>query len=322
MKICLIGCGNMALWAHGPSYAQYRKEHPDVVLAACCDVDGARAEAMRARFGFERRYTDYRSMLANERPDAVCLVVPERLTMPLSIEIMEQGFPLILEKPPGLTPDETRRMLEAAEKSGVLHQVAFNRRFMPVVSEARERFRGRPVRSLSCDFFRVKRHESFFYTTAIHGIDTLRHLAGADFARVELAYQELSHLGEGVCNIYLSCLFENGTTATARFCPSAGRLLERHTVVGDDLTMDACLPLGQISSGSLAIYEGGGEPTVRRPDPFVAHVENGFYGENAHFFDCVRGGLPTGHGLASALQSQLVADCVRRRASLYEKGDF
>ena len=42
-KICTIGCGQHASKYHGPSYAQYAATEPDTVLAACCDIDEAKA---------------------------------------------------------------------------------------------------------------------------------------------------------------------------------------------------------------------------------------------------------------------------------------
>ena len=43
-KICAIGCGAMATTGHGPSFQRYAQEHPDVELAACCDLDAEKAE--------------------------------------------------------------------------------------------------------------------------------------------------------------------------------------------------------------------------------------------------------------------------------------
>ena len=71
MKLCAIGCGEHAASSHGPAQARYAAEHPDVVLAACSDLDPARAERHRERFGFARGYSDPWAMLEAERPDAV-----------------------------------------------------------------------------------------------------------------------------------------------------------------------------------------------------------------------------------------------------------
>ena len=63
-----------------PPRRSTRRGIPDVVLAACSDLDAARAERHRARFGFARSYSDPWAMLDAERPDAVALAVPEDAT--------------------------------------------------------------------------------------------------------------------------------------------------------------------------------------------------------------------------------------------------
>ena len=51
-KICVLGCGSVATSGHGPSLQRYAAEHPDVVLAGCCDLNPERAETYRQTFGF------------------------------------------------------------------------------------------------------------------------------------------------------------------------------------------------------------------------------------------------------------------------------
>ena len=48
-------------------------------------------------------------------------------------KLLERGIPLMMEKPPGLNPAETRRMIDAAAAADAPNQVAFNRRYHPLV---------------------------------------------------------------------------------------------------------------------------------------------------------------------------------------------
>ena len=81
MKLCMIGCGEHARVAHGPSQARCVHEGRDLVLAGCCDLDATRAEAFRRDFGYARAFTDAVAMLDAERPDAVAVVVPVERTV-------------------------------------------------------------------------------------------------------------------------------------------------------------------------------------------------------------------------------------------------
>jgi hypothetical protein len=44
------------------------------------------------------------------------------------------------------------------------------------------------------------------------------------------------------------------------------------------------------------------------------YISNGFYHENRDFFESVRAGRVPEHGLATAIQSVAVAECIRKRA--------
>lgn len=128
-KICMIGCGLLANSHHGPAYVKYARDHASTELTACCDLIAQKAEDFSRRFGFQRWYTDPLRMLETEHPDAVCLVVPPAITCQLTCQILKMRFPLLVEKPPGLTVAETDQMIAAARASGTPNQVAFNRRY-------------------------------------------------------------------------------------------------------------------------------------------------------------------------------------------------
>ena len=232
MKLCQVGCGEHARVAHGPSQARCAREREDLVLAGCCDLDAARAESFRRDFGYGRAYTDPAAMLEAERPDAVVVVVPVERTVAVGSLVLERGLPLLLEKPPGETVAEVDRLIAAAERGGrtVPHQVAFNRRFAPLVRELRRRIEeAGPLQHLHYEMTRVERRDPDFSTTAIHGLDAVRYLAGCDYAEARFRYREMPELGRGVANILVDAVMASGATAHLAFCPVAGVLVERAT---------------------------------------------------------------------------------------------
>ena len=322
-KICTVGCGGMANSGHGPSFQKYAREHKDVVLAGCCDVDLQKAEAYRGKFGFQKAYTDMEEMLREERPDAVSLVVPVALTERLSIQVMEMGYPVILEKPPGMDREQTLRMMEVAERTGVPNQVSFNRRFMPIIRRFKELRQGMPGRFWQYDFFRVNRRDPDFSTTTIHGIDTLKYLAGSDYSSVRFSYQPDPANPELVPVINLECCFRDGQQGRITFAAATGMMAERCTMHSTNEMIYAAIPY----HGIAAALSGDGELTALRRGEILHReiysetegffVENGFYGENAHFFDCVRAGIRPVDDIASGLQSVEIADCIRKRKECY-----
>jgi myo-inositol 2-dehydrogenase / D-chiro-inositol 1-dehydrogenase len=325
MKLCAIGCGAHAASSHGPAQALYAARHPGFELAGCCDLDPARAEAHRERFGFARSYSDPWVMLEAERPDAVVLVVSEDAACAMAARVLELGYPLLLEKPPGRTPQEVDRMLDAAHGCGrregpVPHQVAFNRRFAPMVREARHRLleTGAPLRHIHYEMTRVDRRDPDFSTTAIHGIDAVRFLAGSDYAAVRFSYHERPEAGPGVADIFMDAVMASGATAHLAFCPTAGVVVERATLHAAGHTFFLHIPMwgGVDSPGHLWHFADGQERAhvsgEAGAEPFVL---GGFYAEYEAFLGDLAAGRPPSPGLRESRQSVAVAERIRQRES-------
>jgi predicted dehydrogenase len=315
---------------HGEAYKKYAALRRDTVLAACCDIDEEKARNFREKFGFLNHYTDYREMLKTEKPDAVCLNAPVKLTAELASAILEAGYPLILEKPPGRNREETLAIMKAAAKGqgfAVPHQVAFNRRFIPVldalVKDLRSSGRLADIQNISCEFFRINRQDPDFATTAIHGIDTVRYVADSDYEEVHFFYQELPFAEKGVCNITMECRFVSGAAAQLRFCPMTGITIERLTVNAGNDTFFALLPYQNSldAPGSFLHYRGNQLIKELNGADLSGGTEifktNGFYQEDAAFFDAVREGRDPAGTLSTTLPSVEREDCIRRRVPEY-----
>jgi myo-inositol 2-dehydrogenase/D-chiro-inositol 1-dehydrogenase len=325
MKLCAIGCGEHAASSHGPAQALYASRHPDLVLAACCDLDAERAARHRERFGFARSYSDAWDMLERERPDAVVLVVPEDVSCNVARRILELRCPLLLEKPPGRTPADVDLLAAAAGSgpSAVPHQVAFNRRFAPMVASARRRMAesGAALDHVHYEMTRVDRRDPDFSTTAIHGIDAVRFLAGSDYASVRFTYRERPGMGRGVADIFMDAVMATGATAHLAFCPTAGVVAERATVHAPGQTLFLQIPMwgGFDSPGHLWHFEGGRlkakEEGDRRAEPFVL---GGFYGEYEAFLGDLAAGRPPSPGLRESRQSVAVAERIRQREGAFQ----
>lgn len=322
----MIGCGEHGEGSHGPAQARYAIAHPGTELAACCDVDATRAERHRQRYGFARAYTDMMAMIEAERPQAAVLAVPVDLTASLASPLLERGVPLLIEKPPGRTVEEVDRLIAAAEggRDGpVPHQVAFNRRFVPLVQEARRRLAAAgptaAIQHVHYEMTRVDRRDPDFSTTAIHGLDAVRFLAGADYAEARFRYHERPSLGPGVANIFVDAVMSTGATAHLAFCPAAGAVVERATIHAGGHTLFVRIPmwgpldlpgrLHHVERGQV-VADLGGDEVGGTSD---ACVLGGFYGEYEAFLGDLGAGRTPSPSLRESRQSVQVAECVRRR---------
>lgn len=316
----------MSVSVHGPSLKKYVGLHPDVELAACCDIDEAKAVFYKQKFGFSRHYTDMERMLDTEKPQAVCLISPVNLTFELSCKILEKGYPLIMEKPPGLDSSETREMIRVAAVKNTPNQVAFNRRYMPVVCELKkllDKTKGlNTAMDIQFRMLRVGRKDPDFSTTAIHGIDVVKFLAGSEYKKVHFRYQELSHIGSNVANIHLDCEFKSGTFAQLDFLPVSGVDVERLEVNMDDNTFFLNTPEGFDMPGKLLhikkndiMLEQDGKDISGSEEEFILH---GFYNENESFLEDIRNGRKPAGDIQSGLQSVEIAECIRKRMKEYD----
>jgi predicted dehydrogenase len=248
----------------------------------------------------------------------VVLVVPPEVTAGLASRILERGFPLLLEKPPGRTVHEVDCMIAAARRSGqpVPHQVAFNRRFVPLLREARGRLEPLEVTHVHYEMTRVDRRDPDFSTTAIHGIDAVRFLAGSDYTRARFRYAPVQ---AGVVDIFVDAELASGATAHLAFCPVAGAVLERATVHARDHTLFVRIPMwgGPDAPGRLEHFERGRIAAEIAGEPDEAFVLGGFYGEYEAFLGDLAAGRTPSPGLVESRQSVAVADCIRRRESEY-----
>ncbi|GAB4537977.1 MAG: Gfo/Idh/MocA family oxidoreductase [Anaerolineae bacterium] len=106
------------------------------LVAICGRNEEAVAEAAR-RYGYEGYYTDWRKMLEDERIQLFDNGGPNDAHAEPSIAAAQAGKHVFCEKPLARTAEEARRMLDAVNKAGVKHQVAFNYRFVPAIRQAR-----------------------------------------------------------------------------------------------------------------------------------------------------------------------------------------
>jgi predicted dehydrogenase len=90
-----------------------------------------RAREVAAEFRIPQVAGDYREILreAGTNVDAALVAIPNFLHAPVSIELLQAGIHVLVEKPMALTAQDCDRMIDAAEKAGVALTVGLNSRF-------------------------------------------------------------------------------------------------------------------------------------------------------------------------------------------------
>jgi predicted dehydrogenase len=123
MRLAVIGTGSMAK-GHVRAY----KEMEDVQVVACCDLVEDRLEEFADKWEIPERFTDFREMLSQVKPDGVSVVTPDAAHAEVTVGVLEAGIPVLCEKPMASTLEEARTMHSAWEKADVVAMINYSKR--------------------------------------------------------------------------------------------------------------------------------------------------------------------------------------------------
>lgn len=130
IRVGVVGAGYVST-----HHLRALRDLPFVQLVGICDFDGARATRMAQQFGVERVFGSLGEM-AEARPDVIHILTPPQSHCSLSIQAMEMGCHVFVEKPMAETVEECDRMIEAARRTGRVLSINHSQRFDPPTLEA------------------------------------------------------------------------------------------------------------------------------------------------------------------------------------------
>ncbi|MFE1288363.1 bi-domain-containing oxidoreductase [Streptomyces sp. NPDC058751] len=140
VRLAFIGAGNYATSMLLPHLAQ----RDGVELSTVVTTTALSAANAQRKFGFAEATTDLDAVLGDSAVDAVFVVTRHSSHAELTRRALLAGKAVFVEKPLALTEEELAGVLAAVEESGNDRlQVGFNRRFSPLLQEARKRFGAR-----------------------------------------------------------------------------------------------------------------------------------------------------------------------------------
>lgn len=140
VRLAFVGAGNYATSMLLPHLAQ----REGVELSTVVTTTALSAANAQRKFGFAEATTDLDAVLGDKSIDAVFVVTRHSSHAELTRQALLAGKTVFVEKPLALDQDELAGVLAAVEESGNDRlQVGFNRRFAPLLQEAKERFGAR-----------------------------------------------------------------------------------------------------------------------------------------------------------------------------------
>ncbi len=305
IRLALLGCGEHSKVSHAAPLARYAAQHPgEIELVAACDLNLERASEFCHEFGFARAYTDAETMLASERVDGCISIMPIEHIVELSVMLLERKIPCVIEKPLGTSIKEAQRLANVARETGTPHMVSVNRRFMPYLNHGLSWTREiGPLQYVRATQVRHARDEpDFIWSTAIHVLDALRHVAGEikDFSTEVYRQSGLSTLWYVV-----SLRFENGTIGRIEVLPTAGMVEESYDLFGEGFR--ARVTAGAGPQRSLQCWRGGQlEVENYSSDAEPEDLRNGGYEEVVEFVRALKTGVHPRPSVEDILPSALI----------------
>ncbi|MGW1629734.1 bi-domain-containing oxidoreductase [Streptomyces anthocyanicus] len=238
VRLAFVGAGNYATSMLLPHLA--RRE--GVELSTVVTTTALSAANAQRKFGFGEATTDLDAVLGDASVDAVFVVTRHSSHAELTRKALLAGKAVFVEKPLALTGEELTGVLAAVEESGNDRvQVGFNRRFAPLLQEARKRFGARTgpaslrylVNAGRLDhgswYLQQGTEGSRFAGEGGHFVDTASWLLGAD----PVSVYALAPSGNEDLQVVLG--YPDGSTATLSYVTTGAAGFPKETL---DLVAD------------------------------------------------------------------------------------
>ncbi len=133
VRVGIIGCGGMAR-AH---VNRFEKTTEQMSISAVVDIDLGKAAAVAELLPQPVKVSrDYREILPDV--DAVLIVLPHHLHHPVTIECLNAGKHVLVEKPLANSEQECLEMIAAAQRNHRVLMVAYSMRFHPLLRKFKQ----------------------------------------------------------------------------------------------------------------------------------------------------------------------------------------
>ena len=201
MRYALIGCGRIAT-NHMKAAVNNQLE-----ISAVCDVVPEHMEVLLAKHELQNdmsilRYTDYKSMIQEVKPDLVSIATESGIHAEIALFCIDHGVHVIIEKPMAMSISDANEIIRCSEEKHVKVSACHQNRFNIAVQEMRHALEAGRFGRLSHGSIHVRwnRNQGYYdqapwrgtwaqdggalMNQCIHGIDLLRWTFGGEIEEV------------------------------------------------------------------------------------------------------------------------------------------
>lgn len=251
INIGIIGAGRIGK-VHAESISRFVKNAK--VMAIADPMIGGNEAQLKAQFGIESVFTDYKKILNDKNIDAVLICSPTDTHSKISLEALSAGKHVFCEKPVDHDVKKIIEVMEAVKKSNLKYQVGFNRRFDHNFAAAKKavvegkigelnilKITSRDPAPPSIDYVKVS--GGMFLDMTIHDFDMARFISNSEVEEVYakgkvLVDKKIGEAGD-IDTAIVTLSLKNGALAVIDNC--------RRSSYGYDQRVEAFGSLGQVA---------------------------------------------------------------------------
>lgn len=293
LRVGIVGAG----WIAG-SHAAVLSARDDVIIAAVCDTDPARAAAL-AGPSAAAVFGDWSAMIDATVLDAVWVCTPPRAHAGPAIAAANRGLAIYLEKPVARTLDDAQAIAAATERNQTVCAVGYQWHATEVLDSLRSALDGHPIGLLAAHSIGGTQSRPWFLDRAAgggnllergsHHIDLARAIAGevvavqAAAGTVRMAPRPGGDEGDIDDAVTVLLHFASGATGTIVIAWTADSVPGSYGVQA--VAADALVSLDLAGNGRMTGTVGGVSVTAEGQQvPFERSI--------GRFLDAVRAGQP------------------------------
>lgn len=314
VRVGVVGAGEQASNHLLPALLRI----PAVRVTALVDPATNRRDELADQLNIRHRLDTIEQLLDSGQVDCIVAACPPQAHERIAAAAIQARTPVFVEKPPAASSTALTDLAAAAAANDVLTGIGMNFRWAAPVRRLatmlREGRHGTPavltIRHVASkptsSLWNLPLWHSFLLAQAIHPIDLLTTLAGADVIDTQAACR---HTRDGI-TIALQLHYRNGAIGTL-ICGNQAPRFEHRIEVTTTGGLTACLT--SLTELAVTAPAGPGEPqgatTQWRPSPLdVGYERTGFGGELAAFCHAVATGATFTPGLSDLLSTYQVMD--------------
>jgi predicted dehydrogenase len=111
-------------------------EHGEIVAIAARNE--VRLQSLGEKYGVKHLFTDVQALIDSGTIDAIIVATPDEHHHSITMAAIKAGIHVMCEKPLAMKAADAKEMLEAAEVSGLVHNVMFTWRNLPLFKKVKE----------------------------------------------------------------------------------------------------------------------------------------------------------------------------------------